>query len=257
MDYENMHILFSVLTIIVGLTSGWFVRPPESAGSFTIQGREPLGEKKQGILQFTVIEALKTRNFWLIWITWAFQGAAGMAMLTLTTSYGLYRGFSLESAALILMAFNMTNGGSRLVTGMLSDVWGSSRVMSASFLAAGVAYFFMPHVHSLPATIILAAMTGFAFGTLIAVTAPIVVDCFGLSYFGAIFGIVWSAFGFVSGLIGPSLCGYLLDISGEGFTLVFSYLSLCSIISGIFIMFVRPSKASSKTSNPAAKGETL
>ena len=244
MDYVSMHVVLSVAIMVVGLAAGQFVMPPKGEAFSTIKGQEQLDQNKPQPPEFTVIEALKTRSFWLIWITWALQGAAGMSMLTLTTAYGLYRGFSLESAALILMAFNMTNGGSRIVTGILSDVLGSARVMAVSFFAAGVAYLFMPHVHSLLGTVTLAAIMGFAFGTLIAVTAPMVVDCFGLSHFGAIFGIVWSAFGFVSGLIGPSLCGYLLDVSGGKFTVVFSYLGLCSLISAIIIRFVRPRQAS-------------
>jgi OFA family oxalate/formate antiporter-like MFS transporter len=40
-----------------------------------------------------------------------------------------------------------------------------------------------------------------------------------MDHFGAIFGLVFTAYGFVSGIIGPWLCGHLLDITGGNFTI--------------------------------------
>ncbi len=97
----------------------------------------------------TVRESLRTKSFWFLWLTWAFQGAAGIAMVTLSTAYGLSKGFSMESAVVILTAFNITNGGSRIIMGFLSDRVGRNLAMSLTFLAAGGAYFILPHVDAL------------------------------------------------------------------------------------------------------------
>jgi OFA family oxalate/formate antiporter-like MFS transporter len=66
-----------------------------------------------------------------------------------------------------------------------------------------------------------------------------VTDCFGLAHFGAIFGLVFTAFGFVSGFIGPSMSGYLLDITHENFVMVFSYLGFFCLVSSGMILGVR------------------
>jgi len=42
------------------------------------------------------------KSFWFLWLTWAFQGAAGIAMVTLSTAYGLSKGLAMESAVAIL-----------------------------------------------------------------------------------------------------------------------------------------------------------
>ena len=49
---------------------------------------------------------------------------------------------------------------------------------------------------------------------------------FGIEKFGSVFGMVFTAFGFVSGALGPWLSGFLLDITHENFTLVFFYLGV-------------------------------
>jgi OFA family oxalate/formate antiporter-like MFS transporter len=84
------------------------------------------------------------------------------------------------------------------------------------------------------------AVIGFAFGTLFGVSPALATDCFGMQHFGAIFGLVFTAYGFISGVIGPSLGGYVLDATGGNFRLVFGYLGLFCLVSGTLIRFVAP-----------------
>jgi OFA family oxalate/formate antiporter-like MFS transporter len=161
-------------------------------------------------------------------------------MVTLSTAFGLSREFAMESAVAILTVFNITNGLSRIVTGYFSDILGRNSTMSATFFAAGCAYFVLPHVNGLMVSAILAAVAGIAFGTLFAVSAPLISDCFGLKHFGAIFGLAATGYGFVSGVIGPSLAGYILDVTEGNFVIVFTYLGFFCVLSGFFIRFVVP-----------------
>ena len=188
----------------------------------------------------TVGESLRSSSFWFLWLTWALQGAAGIALVTLAVPYGLARLQTLASAVMILTAFNLTNGLSRLIMGYLSDKISRTGGMSLAFLAAGIAYLLLPRVSGLAVIMVLAAVIGFAFGTLFAVSAPLAVDCFGLKHFGAIYGLVFTAYGFLAGAIGPSLSGYLLDATGANFSIVFSYLGCFCLISSFLIRRVRP-----------------
>ena len=65
-----------------------------------------------------------------------------------------------------------------------------------------------------------------AFGTLFAVSGPLTGDCFRMPHFGAIFGLIFTAYGFVSGPPGPWLSGHFLDVTRGNYTLVFFYLGL-------------------------------
>jgi OFA family oxalate/formate antiporter-like MFS transporter len=138
------------------------------------------------------------------------------------------------------MAFNITNGSSRLISGFLSDIVGRKTVMTTTFLLAGGAYYLLPHVSGITIWSVLVAVIGFAFGTLFAVSAPLVSDCFGMEHFETIFGVVFTAFGFVSGALGPWLGGYLLDLTQGNFTLVFVYLGSLMISSSVMIWITTP-----------------
>jgi OFA family oxalate/formate antiporter-like MFS transporter len=161
-------------------------------------------------------------------------------MVTLSLVFGLSKGFTLEFAVAILTVFNIMNGSSRLVMGYLSDILGRRTTMSVAFFAGGVAYFLLPSVDSWGAVALLAGVVGLSYGTLFTVSAPLAADCFGMEHFGAILGLMFTGYGFFSGLIGPSMGGYLLDVSGGNFAVVFSYLGMFCVLSGVFVRWVVP-----------------
>jgi MFS transporter, OFA family, oxalate/formate antiporter len=241
--YQSMNLVVALLTLSIGLLGAYFARAPqawENAASSRRAEGTSIAEVFNSARSLSVKESLNTRSFWLLWITWTLAGAAGVSMTILATAYGLFLGFPLSSAILILTSFNLTNGMSRLISGLLSDRFGRNQVMSLAFLAAGLAYFALPWADGLGACALLAAVVGFSFGTLFSVSAPLVADCFGLQHFGAIFGMTFAAYGFVAGPLGPALSGYLLDVTGDNFFLVFMYLGIFSLLAGLCIRQVVP-----------------
>ena len=245
MGYYSMNLAIALLTMFIGLVGAYFARAPEDETKAHSKSSSSINQqagRKDPAKSLNVQESLHTRNFWFLWITWTLAGAAGVSMTVLSTGYGLSKGFPLESAIIILTAFNLTNGTGRLISGVLSDKFGRNQIMSVAFLVAGLAYFALPQVESLKACAFLAAVVGFAFGTLFSVSAPLVADCFGLQHFGAIFGLTFAAYGFIAGPLGPTLSGYLLDVTDNNFSIVFFYLGIFFMLSGLCIRLVVPPK---------------
>lgn len=241
MGYVTMTVVLAVVALIVGTVAAQFTATPVKEVNATAAGSGSLDlAALEEARSLTVGQSVRTKSFWFLWMTWALQGAACISMIPLSTAYGLSKGFSLESAVVILTTFNLASGTSRLLGGYVSDLVGRTTVMSLTFFAAGAAQLTMPHVGSLFSLAALALVIGFAFGTLFAVSAPLAVDCFGILHFGAIFGLVFTAYGFVAGPLGPSLSGYILDLTHANYTVVFTYLGIFCLISGILIRFVTP-----------------
>lgn len=239
LGYRSLGLVLAALTLASGFMGAYLAREPDyTAGWQWGKGAGTGSEERNRSL--TVKETLHTRSFWFLWMTWTLAGAAGISMTVLSIGYGLSLGLPLESSVLILTAFNLTNGTGRLASGYLSDQWGRARVMSLAFLAAALAYFLFPLADDLPSSAILAAVVGFAFGTLFSVSAPLVADCFGLDHFGAIFGLTFAAYGFIAGPLGPALAGHLLDLNGGDFVPVFLYLGAFSLLAALSIRQVVP-----------------
>ncbi len=245
MGYYTMNVTLAVAFIFFGLIAASFTEMPERLRPPVVIISEPTSPQTsaEGALpspSLTVKESLRTKNFWLLWFTWTMQGSAGIALVSLAVIFGLDKGLTPVMAVLILTSFNFTSGLSRLLSGYLSDYTGRTGIMSITFLAAGASYFILTITNELIILLILAGIIGFAFGTLFAVSAPLVSDCFGLKHFGAIFGLVFTAYGFVSGILGPSLSGYILDVTAGNFTIVFSYLGFFCMASAVLIRFLKP-----------------
>ena len=222
LGYTRVTFGAAICVLFFGLVSTFFISFPQQKDISSPNQSASLSNILPNSM--TVVEALKTRSFWLLWLTWAFAGAAGISMVMLSIAYGKARGLSLQEAVLLLTAFNLTNGASRLISGYVSDLIGRRVTLALSFLAAGGAYLIMDRTGSPIVWVVLSATIGYAFGTLFSVSAPLIGDCFGMDHFGAIIGVVFTAYGFISGVIGPWLTGYLLDITGGNFGAIFGYL---------------------------------
>ncbi len=236
----TMTTILGVLALITGLIVAPFMRVPEEQVSQTA------GQSSQQTAlgrSLTVAEALRTRNFWLMWSSWALAGGAGFAMVTLSTLFGLRMGLSMDQAVIILAAYGLMNGLSRIISGYLSDHIGRKATMCMAFFIGGCAYILMPHLNGIVLWAVMAACVAFAFGTLFAVSAAMATDCFGMKHFGVIFGLIFTAYGFFAGPLGPWLGGKILDLTQGNFTVVFSYLGVFYLMAAVLIMFVSPQKA--------------
>ena len=237
LGYSALTLICGFLALVIGLLGFPFVRFPRHPA---IADSEPAGHSAAQPLSLELSQSLRTSAFWLLWLTYATAGAAGVSMVALSTAFGLSKGLPIQTAVLVLTAFNLTNGVGRLISGLLSDLLGRNVTMALAFLAAGTAELLFTRTNSLAIWLALAATIGFAFGTLFAVSAPLAVDCFGIRHFGAIFGLIFTAYAFVAGPLGPWLSGHLLDLTGGNFAMVFAYLGFCYFAAAVLIWFVRP-----------------
>jgi OFA family oxalate/formate antiporter-like MFS transporter len=56
-----------------------------------------------------------------------------------------------------------------------------------------------------------------------------------MRYFSIIFGLIFSAYGFVGGILGPLLSGTVLERTGN-YLLVFSYLGVFALIAAALLL---------------------
>ena len=188
-------------------------------------------------LSLTRIIALKPFKY--LWCVWALAGAAGVSMIMLSATFGQSLGYDVTQYVVILTSFSILNGAGRRVGGRLADYFPKQRILMVVFLIAAAAYFLMPFFKGLCMLSFLACFIGLAFGTMFTVSAPLVTDCFGLENFGRVFGLVFTAYGFLAGFLGPWLSGIILDLTNGNFTIVFIGFSLFYLISAFLILRVK------------------
>jgi OFA family oxalate/formate antiporter-like MFS transporter len=231
--YEALTLAAGCAALTIGLIASALIRFPEA------DRLAPASTASTAPISRSVKEALKSREFWCLWFTWVFAGAAGASMLVLASGFGLARGLSLANAVVLLTAFNLTNGCGRLISGYFSDRIGRSRTMAISFSGAGVAYLIMPHLSGLWwwAAWLQSSVLPSAPCLPSPVRWPAIVSAWALRRHlrAGVYRLR-----FVAGPLGPWLSGHILDVTRGNYTLVFSLLGLMYFLAAGLILVVQP-----------------
>lgn len=241
--YVTMNLLITLLILLFNIIGAMLAEMPEKstltaeqknahqALLIALQNNNSTSAKVLG-KEMTPKEAIRTKAFWMMWLTWAFMGAAGISMVSLSKSYSVFLGIN---GVMALTAFNLTNGFSRIIAGILSDKLDRRVLGCLSFILGSLGYWGLLNVqHSVPLCICTACI-GYSLGTLFAISGPLVSDLFGLKYFGMIFGLIFTSYGFIGGLVGPLAAEKMLLFTGS-FTPVFIYLAIFCLLGTITIV---------------------
>ncbi len=220
------------VSLVFGTSLALFVRIPPRKEKEKDQVDQPLSS-------LSVKKTLRMHSFWFLWCVWALSGAAGISLIVLSSSFGMHLGYGITQYVYILTCFNILNGLGRLVCGRLSDHYSKQNILMIIFLMAAGAYFLMPWFNHLYFISFLACFIGIAFGGLFTVSAPLVTEVFGLENFGMVFGMVFTAYGFFAGFLGPWLSGMILDITESNFKIVFCLFAVFYLVSSVLILKVK------------------
>jgi OFA family oxalate/formate antiporter-like MFS transporter len=238
--------------VLVLIGSIWMVWPPEGwkpAGWAPPQSTS--AKPSADTLAMNSSEMLRTPQFYLILLTFAFGASAGLMSIGLMKLWPMEamkaNGMSVEAAsaaATLAMAvfFALFNGLGRIIWGMISDKIG--RKLSIILMAAtqGVFVFLFQYMAGTPATLYLFAMLiGFNFGGNFALFPTITADTFGTKHIGQNYGWVFLAYA-IGGIAGPILGGKLGDMGN--FPLAFTICGILCIVSVITIALVKPVRKS-------------
>jgi len=222
-----------VLAISMGTGFAMFIKLPESMSSkVDTKGNAPVSN-------LSLVETISLKPFQYLWCVWALAGAGGVSLIVLSATFGQALGYTVTEYVLILTCFNFLNGAGRIVCGRLADYYPKQKILMTVFLLASGAYFLMPFFQGLYILSFLACFIGLAFGSMFTVSAPLVTECFGLENFGKVFGLVFTAYGFMAGLLGPWLSGIVLTATNGNFTIVFTGFACFYLISAVLILKVK------------------
>nr|MDA3787256.1 MFS transporter [Desulfobacula sp.] len=221
--------LAAIISILLGASFALFVKIPGQSKD----------QRRQKLSTLSLKKTLRSASFWLLWFVWAFAGAAGVSLIMLSSSFGAQLGYDITQYVYILTCFNVLNGIGRLVCGRLSDKYSKQKILMTVFLMASGAYFLMPWFSHLYIISFLACFIGLSFGALFTVSAPLVTEVFGLENFGKVFGLVFTAYGFFAGFLGPWASGIILDATDSNFKIVFSLFAMFYLVSSLLILRVK------------------
>ena len=218
---------------------GW--TPPEEATS----GDKPAAKQ----VHFDSGQMLKTPQYYMILLTFAFGASAGLMSIGLMKLFPMQalQAAGIEKAVASGIAgtamavfFSLANGFGRIAWGAISDKLGRKLSIILMMATQGVFVILFQWMAGTPALLFLGAtLIGFNFGGNFALFPTITADTFGTKYVGQNYGWVFLAYG-IGGIFGPILGGKLGDMGN--FPLAFIICGVLCLVAAGIISGVKPPK---------------
>ncbi len=239
-------VIFLIAVVIGGL---WMVYPPEGwlpPGYVPPQAGQG-GKHAVGFMDFTSGQMLRTPQFYMIFLTFAFGAGAGLMTIGLMKLFPQTAlesgGLSAEAASAVAgtamaVFFSLANGIGRIAWGTISDKLGRKASITLMMASQGIVVIAFQWMAGTPALLYLgAALIGFNFGGNFALFPTITADTFGAKYVGQNYGWVFLAYG-VGGIFGPILGGRLGDLGN--FPVAFTICGVLVLVAAGIIAAVKP-----------------
>lgn len=158
-------------------------------------------------------EAMRTRQFWLLWSALLVNVTAGLGVLGQAAPMiqEVFSGFSSSAAAGFVAILSLFNMAGRLLWAWLSDTIGRRRTFAVFFAAGPLMYAAVPFAGAAGSLVLFVACFGVIlsmYGGGFALMPPYIADVFGPAHVGAINGRMLTALS-VAGVCGPVAVNYL------------------------------------------------
>ncbi len=237
-------------TVLVLIGSVWMVFPHEG---WKPEGYTPPEEVKDSkvkkIVDLGSAEMLKTPQYYMILLTFAFGASAGLMSIGLMKLFPMEalvnNGISNEKAGPITtlamaVFFALANGFGRIAWGAISDKIGRKISIMLMMATQGIFVILFQWMAGNEFTLYLfAILIGFNFGGNFALFPTITADTFGTKHIGQNYGWVFLAYA-IGGIFGPILGGKLGDAGN--FPLAFTICGILCLVAVGIISMVKPPK---------------
>lgn len=216
--------------------------------------------------EYTWQEMVRTPQFWMMWLMYAFAAGAGLMVVGIVAKYALgietvaaqmnaitdgFKGGSLDWIAkagatfTVVMALAIGNGAGRPITGIISDRIGRTRTMMAVFIFQAVLLVVLGFVNTYALLLVVAGFIGFNYGANLTLFPAMTYDFFGLKNAGVNYGLMFTAWG-AGGVLGSIGAGFAKDYFGS-FNNAFYIAAGLLVVATVIAAVIRSPKLSPAT----------
>jgi OFA family oxalate/formate antiporter-like MFS transporter len=220
--FAYLGIAYLIVTVVTGL---FMQNPPD--------GWKPVGwtptasqTSQRAGRDFTLNEALKTWQWWALWLLLFLNTCAGISIISQEAPlFQEETGVTAAIAASMVGLASIGNAVGRVFWAWVSDLITRSATFFVMFVAQILLFWFLPNIATAwfltIVTFVVLMCYGGGFGTMPAFTA----DYFGPKNVGPIYGLMLTAWGFAS-VFGPLLIAHMRETTG-------SYRGALHVIAGV------------------------
>jgi OFA family oxalate/formate antiporter-like MFS transporter len=198
---------------------------------------------------YTPGEVVKTWQFYVIWLAFAFGAGAGLMIIGNLASIVTRQANLPALSAVAVSVLALGNGGGRVMAGFLSDKFGRKIVLIVAFLFQAVLIILLSNMAggnalATPGIVLaLAVLIGASYGANLSVFPAISKDFFGMKNFGMNYGLVYTAWG-LGGFMLSLIAGAINDATQTFTNAYFMAAGLLVIAAVLMTVLKAPQKDS-------------
>jgi MFS transporter, OFA family, oxalate/formate antiporter len=232
--------------LIVVCGAGWFMTNPPAGWQPAGWTPKPLQVSQRAAKDFKLGEALRTWQWWALWLLLFLNTSAGISVISQEAPMFQELGkVTAVVAAGMVGIVSLGNAIGRVFWAWVSDGITRRFTFVVMYLLQVALFWFLPSIHSVigltVVTFIILMCYGGGFGTMPAFAA----DYFGAKNVGPIYGLMLTAWGFASAF-GPLLIAHMRQSSG-GYETGLHVIAVIMAVSIVMPLIVRPPKAAGET----------
>lgn len=244
-DWRIAYLVIGIIAWLVVISLSMLLRnDPSEIGALPdgvksdvarTQGRDR--DESSQLTGFSLLQAFRTRNFWLIWAILLSSALSLYLVLTHVVPYAIDMGISTTEAATILSIMGGSSILSRVLTGRVSDIIGRKVPGIICALLRAGALVWLIWAHDLWMLYLFAIVFGFSWGGLGVAAGTLAADIFGVRNLGVILGT--QDMGFVIGAaIGSAMGGVIFDVTNS-YTMAFAIGAVAMLIVAILVALTK------------------
>ncbi|MCK9229170.1 MAG: OFA family MFS transporter [Syntrophales bacterium] len=163
---------------------------------------------------YTFSEAVRTRQFWMLYLAYFCGCFAGLMVIGHVAGHGTDSGLTAMQAAMAVSALAVFNAVTRILIGYVADKIGAKVSLIVILALQVVALLFLyPAGSSVVFLVVIAAVIGWNYGGMFTLFPSACLQYYGPTAQGANYGLLFTAFG-LAGFFGPLVGGMLKDSTG-------------------------------------------
>lgn len=209
--------VFAVGALVLGVGAAWFLdNSPARRGLYP--DNDPGGAAVTGAAQagpgMTLVEAMRTRTFWLFSVALGMNTAGMSVPLVHLAPYARDQGLSDAAGVTLIGLVGVGSVVGRFALAGIGDKLNRRNALAALMAAMALVEFSWLFSSSMLMLSAFALVFGVIYGSIIALNPTIAMELFGGRSLAGIIGAIYMANG-LGVLFGPSFAGYAYDASGS------------------------------------------
>jgi OFA family oxalate/formate antiporter-like MFS transporter len=234
---SNTFVILGIAYFVIIMLAATVMNNPPPG--YSPAGFQPSTARGSAARDFTLPQALRTWQWYGLWLTLFLNTTAGIAIISQASPMAQeISHVNAAAAAALVGIISIANGAGRFLWAWFSDAIGRKAVFLTMFLLQAVAFLLLSHVSGFVSLAVLAFVILLCYGGGFGTMPSFATDYFGARDIGSIYGLMLTAWG-AAAVAGPTFIAQVRQANGE-YQGALRVMALVTLVSAIVPLLMHP-----------------